>query len=242
MKDISYTDKIVIIDFGSQTTQLIARRIRELGVYCEIISCYKTKDLKNEFNLKGIVLSGGPLSITKTSYLGIPKQILNFNKPILGICYGHQLLAKEFGGVVKNYKKSEFGRCDIFSNKSSILTKNFFNKDKKTQVWMNHTDVVTKLPKGFQGVASSEDYKYTIIQNPSKKIFGIQFHPEVIHTTNGNILFKNFLFNICKLRKNWNSKNQINYLIKNIKSEVGDENILCALSGGVDSSVLAALL
>jgi GMP synthase (glutamine-hydrolysing) len=107
---------------------------------------------------------------------------------------------------------------------------------------MNHTDVVTKIPKGFQGVASSEDYKYTIIQNLSKKIFGIQFHPEVIHTTNGNILFKNFLFNICKLKKNWNSKNQINYLIKNIKTEVGDQNILCALSGGVDSSVLAALL
>ena len=127
MKDISYTDKIVIIDFGSQTTQLIARRIRELGVYCEMISCYKTKDLRNEFNLKGIILSGGPLSITKTSYLGISKQILNFNKPILGICYGHQLLAKEFGGIVKNYKKSEFGRCDIFSNKNSILTKDFFN-------------------------------------------------------------------------------------------------------------------
>jgi len=100
MNDISYTDKIVIIDFGSQTTQLIARRIRELGVYCEIVSCYKTKDIKNESNLKGIILSGGPLSITKTSYLGISKQILNFNKPILGICYGHQLLAKEFGGVV----------------------------------------------------------------------------------------------------------------------------------------------
>ena len=117
MKDISYTDKIVIIDFGSQTTQLIARRIRELGVYCEIISCYETKELRNVSSLKGIILSGGPLSITKTSYLGIPKQILNFNKPILGICYGHQLLAKEFGGAVKNYKKSEFGRCDISSNK-----------------------------------------------------------------------------------------------------------------------------
>ena len=130
MKDISYVDKIVIVDFGSQTTQLIARRIRELGVYCEIISCYKTDNFTNEINIKGIILSGGPLSITKTSYLGIPKQILNFNKPILGICYGHQLLAKEFGGVVKNYKKSEFGRCDISSNKSSILTKNFFNKEK----------------------------------------------------------------------------------------------------------------
>jgi GMP synthase (glutamine-hydrolysing) len=242
MKDISYADKIVIIDFGSQTTQLIARRIRELGVYCEIISCYKTDYLTNEINLKGIILSGGPLSITKTSYLGIPKKILNFNIPILGICYGHQLLAKQLGGFVKNYKKSEFGRCEIFSDKTSILTKNFFNKNKKTQVWMNHNDVVIKIPKGFEGIASSDDYKYTIIQNIRKKIFGVQFHPEVIHTINGNILFKNFLFNICKLKKNWNSKNQINYLIKNIKSEVGDESVLCALSGGVDSSVLAALL
>lgn len=242
MKDISYVDKIVIVDFGSQTTQLIARRIRELGVYCEIISCYKTDNLTNEINIKGIILSGGPLSITKTSYLGIPKKILNFNIPILGICYGHQLLAKQLGGVVKNYKKSEFGRCEIFSDKTSILTKNFFNKNKKTQVWMNHNDVVIKIPEGFEGIASSDDYKYTIIQNKKKKIFGVQFHPEVIHTINGNILFKNFLFNICKLKKNWNSKNQINYLIKNIKSEVRDESVLCALSGGVDSSVLAALL
>lgn len=242
MKDISYVDKIVIVDFGSQTTQLIARRIRELGVYCEIISCYKTDNFTNEINIKGIILSGGPLSIAKTSYLGIPKKILNFNIPILGICYGHQLLAKQLGGVVKNYKKSEFGRCEIFSDKTSILTKNFFNKNKKTQVWMNHNDVVIKIPKGFEGIASSDDYKYTIIQNKKKKIFGVQFHPEVIHTINGNILFKNFLFNICKLKKNWNSKNQINYLIKNIKSEVGDESVLCALSGGVDSSVLAALL
>ena len=242
MKDISYVDKIVIIDFGSQTTQLIARRIRELGVYCEIISCYKTNNLSNETNLKGIILSGGPLSITKSAYLGISKQILNFNKPILGICYGHQLLAKQLGGVVKNFKKSEFGRCEIFSEKKSILTKNFFSKNKRTQVWMNHNDVVIKIPKGFEGVASSDDYKYTIIQDKRKKIFGVQFHPEVIHTNNGNILFKNFLFDICKLKKNWNSKNQINYLIKNIKSEVGNENVLCALSGGVDSSVLATLL
>lgn len=175
MKEILNTDKIIIIDYGSQTTQLIARRIRELGVYCEIISCYKTKYLKNESNLKGLILSGGPLSITKTSYLGIPKQILYFNKPILGICYGHQLLAKELGGLVKNYKKSEFGRCDIFSNKSSILTKNFFNKDKKTQVWMNHNDVVIKIPKGFQGIASSAEYKYTIIQNLKKKYLEFNF-------------------------------------------------------------------
>ncbi|NDC18305.1 MAG: glutamine-hydrolyzing GMP synthase [Proteobacteria bacterium] len=179
MKDISYVDKIVIVDFGSQTTQLIARRIRELGVYCEIISCYKTDNFTNEINIKGIILSGGPLSITKTSYLGIPKKILNFNIPILGICYGHQLLAKQLGGVVKNYKKSEFGRCEIFSDKTSILTKNFFNKNKKTQVWMNHNDVVIKIPKGFEGIASSDDYKYTIIQNKKKKIFGVQFHPEV---------------------------------------------------------------
>jgi len=242
MKDASHINKVIIIDFGSQTTQLIARRVRELGVYCEIISCYKTKNLSNEVNLKGIILSGGPLSITKSSYLGIPKQILTFNIPILGICYGHQLLAREFGGVVKNQKKSEFGRCYVYKNKSSKLTKDFFDKKNKTQVWMNHTDVVKKIPKGFEGIASSDDYKYTIIQNLKKNIFGVQFHPEVIHTVKGSVLFRNFLFNICKLKKNWNSKNQINYLIKNIRAEVSNENVLCALSGGVDSSVLAALL
>jgi GMP synthase (glutamine-hydrolysing) len=242
MKAISHFDKIIIIDFGSQTTQLIARRVRELGVYCEIISCYQTKNLKNELNLKGIILSGGPLSITKISYLGLPKEILDFNKPILGICYGHQLLAKQFGGIVKNNKKSEFGRCNVYSDKTSIFTKGFFNKDKKAEVWMNHNDVVRSIPKGFVGLASSDDYKYTIIQNLKKNIYGVQFHPEVVHTAKGNILFKNFLFSICKIKKNWNSKNQIDYLIKKIKSEVGNESILCALSGGVDSSVLAALL
>ena len=220
MKDISSIDKIIIIDFGSQTTQLIARRVRELGVYCEVVSCYKANDLNNDNNLKGIILSGGPLSITKSLYLGIPRQILNFNKPILGICYGHQLLAKEFGGIVKNQKKSEFGRCYIYKNRSSKLTKDFFDKKNKAEVWMNHTDVVKKAPKDFQSIASSDDYKYTIIQNLKKNIYGVQFHPEVIHTIKGSTLFKNFLFRICKLKKNWNSRNQISYLIKKLDQKL----------------------
>ncbi len=241
MENISSIDKIIIIDFGSQTTQLIARRIRELGVYCEIISCFKSNEINYHHSLKGIILSGGPLSITKNKYVGVAKKIFDFNIPVFGICYGHQLIARFFGGIVKNQKKSEFGKSYIYKNNASNLTKNFFIA-KNHQVWMSHTDVVKKLPSGFREIGLTDQYKYSIIENRIKKIYGVQFHPEVIHTQNGKVLFKNFIFDICKCKKNWRSKKKISYLINKIKNEVKNENVLCALSGGVDSSVLAALL
>jgi len=235
-------DKIIIIDFGSQVTKLIARRIREYSVISEILTI---KDLKknNVFkNAKGIILSGGPSTVTKNSFSKISKEFFNLNIPILGICYGLQLIAKHFKGNVKaNIKKREFGRAILFKSKNSLLTKGFFNKG-KCAVWMSHQDSVYKLPKGFLKIASTNEYAMTIIENRQKKIYGIQFHPEVTHTENGNIIFKNFIFDICKAKKQWKLVSEKTRIIKEIKNTVKKDKVICALSGGVDSSVVALLI
>ena len=154
-------EKIIIIDYGSQVTQLIARKVREEGVYSEIVNFNQAKKIKKSFFIKGIILSGGPLTITKNNSLDLPRHILNFNKPILGICYGHQILAKKLGGKVKISKTREFGYAQIQSNQKCLLTKNFF-KNKKNSVWMSHQDIVTKIPKGFKKVASTQNSKFAI--------------------------------------------------------------------------------
>jgi len=235
-------DKIIIIDFGSQVTKLIARRIREYSVFSEILTL---KDLKknNGFqNVKGIILSGGPSSVTKNSFPKIPKKIFNLNIPILGICYGLQLIAKQFKGKIKtNIKKREFGRAILSKTKNSLLTKNFFKKNKST-VWMSHQDSVYKLPVGFSKIAATNQSKMTIVENRQKKIYGIQFHPEVTHTINGNIIFKNFIFDICKANKHWKVDSEKTRIIKEIKQTVQKDKVICALSGGVDSSVAALLI
>ena len=233
--------KILIIDFGSQFTQLIARRVRELGVYSEIISHKKKINFSNK-DVIGIILSGGPLNVYQTKKVSFDKKILNQDIPVLGICFGHQIISKELGGKVKQSKFREFGLVNIKKNKESALTKNFFNRDGKNNVWMSHSDQVTKLPKNFEKVASSTNSKFCIIQNKYKKIYGIQFHPEVTHTHNGIKLIKNFLFSICKSKKNWSSKKQKEKIIEEIKKQVGHSKVICALSGGVDSSVVAKII
>ena len=234
-------EKIIIIDFGSQFTQLIARKVRELGAYSEIINFTKTKKLnKNQF-IKGIILSGGPLTVTDKKTSKLSNEILYLKVPILGICYGHQILSKKLGGKVKTSKKREFGRAFLKSISKSPITKNFFIT-KKTSVWMSHQDIVSVIPKDFKRIASSANSKFAIISNEIKKYYGIQFHPEVSHTKNGKILIKNFLFNICKIKKTWNAKQQKEILISNIKKKVQNHKVICALSGGVDSSVVALLL
>ena len=233
--------KILIIDFGSQFTQLIARRVRELGVYSEIISHKKKINFSNK-DVIGIILSGGPLNVYQTKKVSFDKKILNQDIPVLGICFGHQIISKELGGKVKQSKFREFGLVNIKKNKESVLTKNFFNKDGKNNVWMSHSDQVTKLPKNFEKVASSTNSKFCIIQNKYKKFYGIQFHPEVTHTHNGIKLIKNFLFSICKSKKNWSSKKQKEKIIEEIKKQVGHSKVICALSGGVDSSVVAKII
>ena len=156
--------------------------------------------------------------------------------------YYLKVSSKEFGGKVKQSKFREFGLAEVFKTKKSLLLKNFFDKKNKSKVWMSHSDQVTKLPRGFKTVAYSKNSKLAIIENSSKKIYGVQFHPEVTHTTKGKQILKNFLFVICKIKKNWSSKQQKKKLINDVRSMVGNKKIICALSGGVDSSVVAKLL
>ncbi len=234
--------KIVIIDFGSQVTKLIARRIRELQVYCEIININEFKQIKNFDRIKGIILSGGPSTVTKKTYPKISKKIFQLNIPILGICYGLQLIAKVLGGKIKkSQKKREFGEAILIEKARSKLFKNFFMK-KKATVWMSHQDAVFKIPKNFQNIASTSNSKYTAIQNKNKKIYGIQFHPEVTHTEKGFNIIKNFVLDICKIKKNWIIGIEKARIIQDLKNKIKDEKVICALSGGVDSSVVALLI
>ncbi|MDA9199575.1 glutamine-hydrolyzing GMP synthase [Candidatus Pelagibacter sp.] len=235
-------NKILIIDFGSQFTQLIARRIRELGVFSEIISHKKIKLKDIDQTVKGIILSGGPLNVYQINKYSFDKKIINLDVPILGICFGHQILSKLNGGKVKQSKHREFGLANIVKKNESLLIKNFFNKQKSKKVWMSHADQVSRLPKNFKVIASSTNSKFAIVENKLKRFYGIQFHPEVTHTENGKKLISNFIFLICKIKLNWSSKDQKIQLIKEVKDQVGSEKVICALSGGVDSSVVAQLL
>ena len=236
-------NKILIVDFGSQFTQLIARRIREFGVFSEIVSHKKinvTKIIKE--NISGIILSGGPLNVYQNDKFKFDKKILKVGLPILGICFGHQILSKELGGRVKKSKHREFGLATINKISNSVLTKNFFNQKNISNVWMSHADQVSKMPKNFKVIASTKNSKLTIIENSKNNFYGVQFHPEVTHTKKGKILLRNFLFLICKVKKNWSSKDQKLKLIKDIREQVGNNKVICGLSGGVDSSVVAQLL
>jgi len=235
-------NKILIIDFGSQFTQLIARRIRESGVYSEIISHKKVKNKNIDYSIKGIILSGGPLNVYQINKYSFDKRIIENQIPVLGICFGHQILSKLNGGRVKQSKYREFGLANIRKKRESILTKNFFNKKNINKVWMSHADQVSKLPKNFNVIASSQNSKFAIIENKKKNFYGVQFHPEVTHTENGKKLINNFIFLICKIKRNWSSKDQKIKLIKDVQNLVGKNKVICALSGGVDSSVVAQLL
>jgi GMP synthase (glutamine-hydrolysing) len=242
MNQVLKKDKIIIIDFGSQVTKLIARRIREYNVFSEILTPEKLKKKDVFKNVKGIILSGGPSTVVKKIFLSVPDRVFNLNIPILGICYGLQLIAKHFKGKIKsNAKKREFGRVVLSKFKDSLLTKNFYYKD-KCNVWMSHQDSVYKLPKGFLKIASTDNSALTIIENKKKKIYGVQFHPEVTHTEKGKIIFKNFIFNICKAKKQWKLGYEKKRIIKEIKDVVKKDKVICALSGGVDSSVVALLI
>jgi len=234
--------KILIVDFGSQFTQLIARRVRELGVFSEIVSHKKIKLKYIDQTIKGIILSGGPLNVYQINKYSFDKEILQLNIPVMGICFGHQILSKLNGGKVKQSKHREFGLANIYKKNNSLLTANFFKKSNTKKVWMSHADQVSKIPKNFKVVASSTNSKFAIVEDKIKKFYGVQFHPEVTHTENGKKLISNFVFLICKIKKNWSSKDQKLQLIKNVRSQVGSNKVICALSGGVDSSVVAQLL
>lgn len=237
------SDKILIVDFGSQVTQLIARRVRENGVYSEIHPFNNCDiDFIKKFNPNGIILSGGPASVTLKDTPRAEKEIFNLNIPILGICYGQQTMVSQLGGKVETSETREYGRAFIEITKDSKLFENVWKKGDEKQVWMSHGDRVEAIPKGFEVIAKNASAPYAAISNEEKKYYGVQFHPEVVHTPDGAKLIKNFVMKICKCSGNWTMKSFKETKIKEIQEQVGDNTVICGLSGGVDSSVVAAIL
>jgi len=234
-------DKILIIDFGSQYTQLIARRVREFGVYCEIYSHRASFKAIKDFNANGIILSGGPETVKQKGSPKVHDKVFELGIPLLGICYGMQSIAKQLKGKVELANKREFGHADLsLKSQGSGLFKGI-NK-KKMSVWMSHGDHVSKLPKDFKVCATTNNSPIAAFHHPTKKIFGLQFHPEVTHTPQGKKILKNFVRDISRCKGLWNSKNIIDRAVSEIREQVGDQEVLLGLSGGVDSAVVAALL
>ena len=237
---ISERDLILILDFGSQYTQLIARRIRDQGIY-SLVKSHDTdiNDIK-KLNPKGIILSGGPNSVNIKQTLKPSKKIFSLEIPILGICYGMQLLSKEFGGKVIKSSKKEFGDSKLKIIRKSKLFKDI-NIDIEHKVWMSHSDKVINVPLKFIKIGESTNSKIAAFENTTTNIFGIQFHPEVTHTSIGKKILKNFIL-ICKCKKSWTANKISKEMVYKIKSDIGDDKAILALSGGVDSSVVAAIL
>lgn len=232
-------EKILIIDFGSQFTQLITRRVREAHVYSEIHSHKITFEEIKKYNPAGIILSGGPMSVYDTDAPDLDERILKMNVPVLGICYGLQLISKKLGGKVEPAKDREYGKAILNVVGNSPLLKNV---KKDSVVWMSHGDYLTELPKGFSIIANSDHSPIGAAANEYEKIYGVQFHPEVAHTVEGKKIIHNFLFDICKCTGDWTSHNFIENSIAEIKEKAGNVKVICALSGGVDSTVAAVLV
>jgi GMP synthase (glutamine-hydrolysing) len=240
-------NKILILDFGSQYTQLIARRVREIGVYCELVPYDVNPYFIEKFNPNGIILSGGPDTVGKIDSARAPNIVFDLNIPILGICYGMQTMAVQLGGEARNAKKAEFGFAKIRArNHSKLLVdiKDEINLEGHglLDVWMSHGIEVTKLPENFELIASTDNCPIAGFANNKKNYFGLQFHPEVTHTKQGTQILERFITTICKCEKKWTTDNIIDDLLKKIKSQVGNKKVLLGLSGGVDSSVVATLL
>jgi len=242
-----HLDKILILDFGSQYTQLIARRIREIGVYCELVPFDVNPHFIEKFNPSGIILSGGPDTVIQNDSARAPDIVFDLNIPILGICYGMQTMAVQLGGEANSAKKAEFGFAQIRARNHSKLLLNIndeINPDGHglLDVWMSHGIEVTKLPLNFELIASSENCPIAGFANNNQNYFGLQFHPEVTHTKQGVQILERFIIDICKCNKNWTTDNIIEDLLLGIRTQVGDKKVLLGLSGGVDSSVVAVLL
>ncbi len=230
---------ILIIDFGSQFNQLIARRVRECHIYCQIAPPTITLDEINSLNPEGIILSGGPSSIYEKNSPKMDKKIFNLKIPILGICYGMHFMVDSLGGKVKKATKREYGFAELNIKKNEGM---FKGVDKKTITWMSHGDSIEKLPQGFIATASTSNTSYAALVNKKKCFWGLQFHPEVHHTKKGKTMLHNFLFDVCKSKKAWTMKNFAKETINEIKHTVGEKKVILGLSGGVDSSVTALLI
>ncbi|TKB47097.1 glutamine-hydrolyzing GMP synthase [Thalassotalea mangrovi] len=239
--------RILILDFGSQYTQLIARRVREIGVYCELWAWDVTEEQIREFNPSGIILAGGPESVTEANSPRAPEYVFNANVPVLGICYGMQTMAEQLGGGVQSSTHKEFGYAAVEIIKESSLFKHIedsigANGNALLDVWMSHGDKVSEIPEGFTTIAQTPSCKYAAMANEDKQFYGVQFHPEVTHTKQGMRILEHFVIDICQCEKLWTPSSIIEDAIEKMKQQIGDDEVVLGLSGGVDSSVVAMLL
>lgn len=238
--------KILILDFGSQYTQLIARRVQEIGVYCELWAWDVTEEQIREFNPTGIILSGGPESTTEENSPRAPEYVFNAGLPVLGICYGMQTMAMQLGGLTETSDHREFGYASVALKSADQLFANLNDDltacEPKLDVWMSHGDKVTKLPPHFTITGVTPTCPIAAMSDESCRFYGVQFHPEVTHTKQGLVLLKNFVVGICGCETNWTAENIIEDAVKRIREQVGDDEVILGLSGGVDSSVTALLL
>lgn len=230
---------VLVIDFGGQYNQLIARRVRECGVYCEIVPYTYSLDKIKERNPKGIIFTGGPNSVYGEDSPICDKEIFNLGIPVLGICYGSQLMSYLLGGKVATAPVSEYGKTEVEVDKSSKI---FDGVSSKTICWMSHTDYIEKAPEDFKIIAHTPVCPVAAMENEAKKLYAVQFHPEVMHTVEGSKMLSNFVYNICECAGDWQMNSFVEKTIEEIKEKVGSGKVLCALSGGVDSSVAAVLL
>ncbi|MCZ8315281.1 glutamine-hydrolyzing GMP synthase [Phreatobacter sp.] len=235
-------DSILIIDFGSQVTQLIARRVREAGVYCEIHPFQSAEAAYRKMKPKGVILSGGPASVTEDFSPRAPQLIFDEKLPIFGICYGEQTMAEQLGGKVEAGHHREFGRAFLEVQKPTKLFDGVWEPGTRHQVWMSHGDRVTRLPDGFEVVATSDNAPYAAIADESRNYYAVQFHPEVVHTPDGAKLIQNFVHKIAGAKSDWTMSAYRQEMIAKIRAQVGKGKVICGLSGGVDSSVAAVLI
>ncbi len=232
-------EMILILDFGSQYTQLIARRVREENIYCEIVPFNADLAPYSKRNVKGYILSGGPASVKEPGSPRLEKSFFQTDKPVLGICYGLQLIADTFGGELVRSETREYGQSQINLGGNSPL---FKNVEKSSRVWMSHGDSIKRLPSGFTAIASTATLPIAAAESKDGKIFGLQFHPEVMHTVHGKQILHNFLFDICGCKGNWTTESFIESTVRDLRQKVGNGKVVLAISGGVDSSVCALLL
>jgi GMP synthase (glutamine-hydrolysing) len=240
--DAAQHDKILIVDFGSQVTQLIARRVREEGVYSEIVPFNKAAEAFAAMKPKGVILSGGPASVTDDATPRAPAAIFEAGVPVLGICYGEQAMAAQLGGEVEGGHHREFGRAEVEVIADSALFEGVWTKGERYPVWMSHGDRVTRLPKGFEVIGVSENAPFAAVADPRRRFFAVQFHPEVVHTPHGAALLRNFVRKIVGATGDWTMRAFRAEAVARIRAQVGEGRVVCGLSGGVDSAVAAVLI
>ncbi len=232
-------EKVLVLDFGGQYNQLIARRVREQSVYCELLPCDISLERIKEFNPKGIIFTGGPNSVYDENSPHIDPAVFTLGIPVLGICYGAQLMAYTLGGNVEHAETREYGKSDVSYDTTSLL---FKGVNENNVCWMSHTDYISEPPADFRVIGKTATCPVAAMENTGKGFYGVQFHPEVMHTKQGTEILRNFLYNVCKVSGDWTMANFVKEQVAKIKEKCGDKKVLCAMSGGVDSAVAATLI